>query len=290
MFQGSIVAIITPFAEHEVDYEKLAELVEMHMSAGTDAIVPVGTTGESPTLSHDEHREVIRFTVERVKGRVPVIAGTGSNSTREAVDLTKFAEQAGADGALVVTPYYNKPTQAGLYEHYKAVAESVKIPIVLYDVPSRTGITIEPQTVARLAEIPNIVAIKDATGTPNNVSKVRSLCDITVLSGDDGMALPMMSVGARGVISVLANVVPEDTKKMCDAALADNFAAAREIHAKLFPLAGAIFAETNPIGIKTAMRLAGKLNGEMRLPLVAMQPDNEEKLRRAMVAYGILQE
>ena len=289
MFQGSFVALVTPFAGDEVDYGKLAELVDMHLDAGTDAIVPVGTTGESPTLSHEEHREVIRFTVERVGGKVPVIGGTGSNSTSEAIELTRFAEQTGADGALVVTPYYNKPTQAGLYEHYKAIANSVKIPIVLYDVPSRTGITIAPETVARLAQIPNIIALKDATGTPNNVSKVLNLCEITVLSGDDGLALPMMAVGARGLISVLANIVPKDTKRMCDAALAGDYAAAREVHAKLFQLASAIFSETNPIGIKTAMRLAGMLNGEMRLPLVPMGPANEEKLRGAMIGYGILQ-
>jgi len=286
MFKGSIVAIVTPFTESAVDFGKLAELLDMHLEAGTNAIVPVGTTGESPTLSHEEHREVIRFTVEHVNGKIPVIGGTGSNSTEEAIELTKFAKETGADGALVVTPYYNKPTQAGLYEHYKAIAESANIPIILYDVPSRTGITIEAETVARLSKIPNIVALKDATGTPNNVSKVLNACDITILSGDDGMALPMMAVGAKGLISVVANIVPGDTKKLCDLALANDYDGARKIHAKLFPLCGAIFSETNPIGIKTAMKLAGMLNGRMRLPLVAMSSENEAKLRETMIAYG----
>jgi len=290
MFKGSIVALVTPFLDGKVDFDKLAELVDMHLEAGTDAIVPMGTTGESPTLDNEEHHEVIRAVADRVAGRAPVIAGTGSNCTTEAVEMTRYAADVGADAALVVIPYYNKPTQNGLYEHYKAIAESVKIPIVLYDVPSRTVVSFEPATVARLAKIPNIVALKDATGTPANASNVLSLCDITVLSGDDGMTLPMMAVGAKGVISVLANLVPADVRKLTHAALAGDFAAALEMHKKLFKLARAIFAETNPIGIKTAMRLAGRLNGELRLPLVPMQPANEAKLREAMVEYGILQE
>jgi len=290
MFKGSIVALVTPFANGKVDYEKLEELIEWQIRCGTSAVVPVGTTGESPTLSHEEHREVIRFVVQKTAHRIPVIAGTGSNSTAEAVSLTQFAEKAGADAALVVVPYYNKPSQAGLYEHFRVVAASVKIPIVLYDVPARTVVSLAPDTVARLAKIANIRALKDATGSTGNVTQVLGLCDIAVLSGDDGLALPMMAVGARGVISVLANLVPEEMKKLCDLALANDFAAARPLHDRLFRLGKAIFAETNPVGIKTAMKLAGRLNGEMRLPLVPMGAENEKTLRRAMVQFGLLKE
>ncbi len=288
MFSGSIVALVTPFKNGEVDLEKLGELVEFHVLEGTNAISPCGTTGESPTLSHEEHEKVISEVVQRVQGRIPVIAGTGSNNTREALRLTKYAQKAGADGALVITPYYNKPTQEGLYRHFKALAEEADIPIVLYNVPSRTGVNISPETVARLAELKNIVAIKEASGSLDQVSAILGLCDITVLSGDDSLTIPTLSIGGKGVVSVVANIVPRETSTMVGSFLKGDLKAAREIHHRLYPLTKAMFIETNPIPVKTAMRILGRLNGEMRLPLCEMTEAHERQLTKALNDYGLL--
>ena len=288
MFSGSIVALVTPFKDGKVDYKKLGELVEYHIENGTDAIVPCGTTGESPTLSHEEHERVVAEVIEKASGRITVIAGTGSNSTSEALRLTKSAKKAGANAALLITPYYNKPTQEGLYLHFKAIAEEVDIPIILYNVPSRTGVSISPETVARLAEIKNIVGIKEASGSIDQTSQILQLCNITVLSGDDSLTLPIMAVGGKGVISVVANIVPKDTRKMVHDFSSGRLKEAQEMHRKLFPLCRAMFIETNPIPIKTAMRLLGRLNGEMRLPLCKMTKEHETQLSSALKEYGLL--
>ena len=287
MFSGCIVAQVTPFKEGEVDFKKLDELVEFHLEQGTDSISPCGTTGESPTLSHEEHEAVIENVVRKVAGKIKVLAGTGSNSTAEAIRLTRYAKKAGADGALMVSPYYNKPTQEGLYQHYKTVAEEVDIPIVLYNVPGRTGISIAPETVARLSKLKNIVAIKEASGSLDQASAIRALSDITILSGDDSLTLPIMSIGGQGVVSVVTNIVPQDVSAMVRAFKEGKTTEAEERHRRLFPLCRAMFIETNPIPVKTAMRLLGRLNGDLRLPLCPMQPANEEKLKRALKDYGL---
>ncbi len=288
MFSGSIVALVTPFKDGNVDYKKLGELVGYHVENGTDAIVPCGTTGESPTLSHEEHERVVAEVIEKASGRITVIAGTGSNSTSEALRLTKSAKKAGANASLLITPYYNKPTQEGLYLHFKAIAEEVDIPIILYNVPSRTGVSITPETVAKLAEIKNIVGIKEASGSIDQTSQILQLCNITVLSGDDSLTLPIMAVGGKGVISVVANIVPKDTSKMVHDFSGGRLKEAQEMHRKLFPLCRAMFIETNPIPIKTAMRLLGRLNGEMRLPLCKMTKEHETQLATALKKYGLL--
>ena len=289
-FQGSMVAMVTPFRDGKVDDAKIAELVEFHVKNGTDAIIPCGTTGESPTLSHDEHKKVVEVTIKAVGGRVPVIAGTGSNSTTEAIELTEPAKKAGADGVLMVCPYYNKPTQKGLIAHYKVVAEKVDIPIILYNIPGRTGVNMLPETVATLAELPNIVAIKEASGSLDQMTDVIHQCGdrITVVSGDDSLTLPLMSVGGKGVISVIANIIPKETAEMTRAALNGDWKRAREINLRMFPLCKAMFYETNPIPVKTAMQLLGRLNGELRLPLSPMSDANKDKLAKAMKAYGLL--
>jgi len=281
MFQGSIVAIVTPFKNGKVDEKALGDLIEWHIRQGTNAIVPCGTTGESATLDYKEHYRVVAFTVKAVKGRVPVIAGTGANATDETIMITKEAKKAGADGALLVSPYYNKPTQEGLYRHYKAVAEKVRIPIVLYNVPGRTAVNMLPSTVARLAEIKNIVAIKEATGDMKQVSEVIRLCGdrITVLSGDDFTTLPLMALGGKGVISVSANVAPKEVSRMCSLWAAGRFDEAREVHYGLEPLNAAMFIETNPIPVKTALAMMGRIREEFRLPLCEMSAPNREKLR-----------
>ena len=286
-FHGSIVALATQFKNGKVDEKTLAKLVRYQIKAGTDGIVPVGTTGECPTLSFKEHERVIEIAVEAANGEVPVIAGTGSNSTDEAIELTTFAKKAGADGVLMVSPYYNKPTQEGLFRHYEAVAKAVDIPIVLYNVPSRTGGTIMPETVARLSKIPTIVAIKEATGSMDQTSHILSLCDITVLSGDDSLTLPLLALGAKGVISVIANVVPEAVSEMVDAYFAGNHEKAKKLHYKMFPLCRAMFIETNPIPVKTAMEYMGLCSAELRLPLCPMQPNTEKILVQAMKEYGL---
>ena len=288
MFTGSIVALVTPFKDGLVDYDKLAELVEYHIENGTNGIVPCGTTGESPTLTHEEHGKVVSKVVEQANGRIPVIAGTGSNNTSEALSLTKDAKKAGADGALMITPYYNKPTQEGLYKHFKVIAEEVDIPIVVYNVPSRTGVAIFPETVARLYEMENIVAIKEASGSIDQTSQILALCDITVLSGDDSLTLPIMSVGGKGVISVVANILPRDTSEMASKFLNGMVKESREIHKRLFPICRAMFIETNPISVKTAMKLLGRLNGEMRLPLCEMSNEHEGQLHSILKENGLI--
>ena len=287
MFKGSIVAIVTPFKKGKVDEKALRKLVRFQIESGTDGIVPVGTTGECPTLSYKEHERVIEIVVETANHEVPVIAGTGSNSTDEAIYLTKFAKKIGAEGALMVTPYYNKPTQEGLYRHYEMVAKKVDIPIVLYNVPGRTGVSLSPETVARLSKIPNIVGIKEATGSMDQSSHILSLCGITVLSGDDSLTLPLLSIGAQGVISVVANFLPEAMSQMVDAFFANNLNRAQELHLKLFPICRAVFIETNPVPVKTAMGLLGLCGDAVRLPLCPMQPGNKKILIEAMNNYGL---
>ena len=284
MFKGSIVAIVTPFKNGKVDEKALGDLIEWHIKEGTNAIVPCGTTGESATLDYKEHDRVIEFTIKKVKGRVPVIAGTGANSTDETIMITKHAKKAGADGALLVSPYYNKPTQEGLYRHYKGVADAVKIPIVLYNVPGRTAVNMLPATVARLSEIKNIVAIKEATGDMKQVSEVIRLCGdrITVLSGDDFTTLPLMALGGKGVISVSANVAPKLVSQMCALWEQGKFDEARKIHYMLEPLNASMFIETNPIPVKTALAMMGRIREEFRLPLCEMAQANKEKLKNVL--------
>ena len=289
-FHGSIVAMVTPFRDGQVDEAKIRELVEFHVKNGTDAIVPCGTTGESPTLSHEEHKKVVEVTIAAAAGRVPVVAGTGSNSTAEAIALTQHAKKAGADGVLMVCPYYNKPTQKGLIAHYRAVAEAVDIPIIMYNIPGRTGVNMLPDTVATLAELQNIVGMKEASGSLEQMTEVISLCgeQITVVSGDDTLTLPLMVVGGKGVISVIANILPKESAELTHAALNGDWKRAKELHLRLFPLCKAMFYETNPGPVKTAMQILGRINGELRLPLAPMSEANREKLQKALKAYGLL--
>ena len=291
VFKGSIVAIVTPFKNGKLDEKKLAELVEFHIKSGTNGIVPCGTTGESPTLDYDEHDKVIETCIQAAKGRVPVIAGTGSNSTDEAVTMTKHAAKAGADASLQVTPYYNKPTQKGIYLHFKAVAEAVDIPIILYNIASRTGKNIETETVAKLArDCKNIVGVKDASGSLDQMSQVKAMCPsgFQLISGDDGLTLPLLGIGGIGVISVVANIVPQDVSMMVSEFLKGNIKKAQEMHYKLAPLVKAMFIETNPIPLKTAMGLLGMCNPEVRLPLCSMEEENLEKLKKSLKDYGLL--
>ena len=290
VFQGSMVAVVTPFKDGRVDEAKVRELVEFHIKNGTDVLVPCGTTGESPTLSHDEHRRVIELAIQTANKRIPVVAGTGSNSTAEAIDLTRFAKNAGADGALVVLPYYNKPTQQGLIAHCRAIADAVDLPLILYNIPGRTGINMLPETLAALADHPNIVGMKEATGSLEQMTHDIVLCGakLSFLSGDDTLTLPLMAVGGKGVISVVANIVPRDVADLTRAFLSGDWKRARELHLKLFPLCQAMFCETNPIPVKTAMALMGMINGELRLPLCPMSEANLSKLKAAMRAYGLI--
>ncbi|SEM15061.1 dihydrodipicolinate synthase [Syntrophus gentianae] len=290
MFKGAIVAIVTPFKNGSIDEQTLRELIEFQIESGTDGIVPCGTTGESPTLSHEEHDRVIEITIDAVKKRVPVIAGTGSNSTAEALRLTEHAYQAGADGVLVVAPYYNWPTQEGLYQHYKTLAESIPIPIVPYNIPSRTGVNILPETVARLAKIENIVGIKEASGSLKQMNDVISLCDngFSVLSGDDFFTLPLLTLGGKGIISVISNVAPADMAGLVDAFEAGNLQKARELHDKMVPLIDALFIETNPTPVKAALAMMGKMSADVRLPLYQMSEANLGKLRQVMQDYGLI--
>ena len=290
MFTGSIVAIVTPFRNGKVDERALGDLIELQIANGTTGIVPCGTTGESATLSHEEHDRVVALTVEAVKRRVPVIAGSGSNSTEEAIALTKHAKQAGADGALLITPYYNKPTQEGLFRHYKAVAEAVDLPLVLYNIPGRTGVNLSPSTVARLVSSPNIVGIKEGSGSVQQTSDIVQMCGerITVLSGDDPLTLPIMALGGKGVITVTANLLPRDMSAMVAAALANRWDEARRLHYKLSPLFAALFLETNPIPVKEALGLMGKIDPELRLPLCPLLPDNRDRLTRVLKDYGLI--
>lgn len=288
--KGSIVAIVTPFKNGKVDEKSLGDLIEWHIKEGTHGIVPCGTTGESATLDYEEHYRVIQFTIEVVNKRIPVIAGTGANSTDETIMITKRAEKDGADAALLVTPYYNKPTQEGLYRHYKKVAESTGLPLVLYNVPGRTGVNLLPQTVARLAEIKNIAGIKEATGDMKQVSELIRLCGdrITVISGDDFTTLPLLCLGGKGVISVTANIAPRDVADMCNAWFKGDINEARRLHYKLEPLNQAMFLETNPIPVKTALAMMGRIAEEFRLPLCEMSEVNKEKLRKVLKDYGLI--
>jgi 4-hydroxy-tetrahydrodipicolinate synthase len=292
MFHGSMVALITPFHDGEVDYKTLEELVEFQIQSGTDGIVPVGTTGESPTLSYEEHKEVIRLVTDVVAGRVPVIAGTGSNSTAEAIELTEYAKKVGADGSLQVCPYYNKPTQEGFYQHFKAIADEVDIPLILYNIPGRcggTGLTVE--TIERLSKIETIVAIKEATGSLDFCAEIAQRTELPILSGDDSLTLPIASIGGKGVISVLANIVPADVKAMTDLILEGDFVSARKWHRKLFPLAKSMLSmATNPIPIKTAAAILGMASDELRLPMVPLEDTLKIKLRAMLKDYGLLEE
>jgi len=290
VFQGSMVAVVTPFKDGRVDEAKVRELVEFHIKNGTDVLVPCGTTGESPTLSHDEHRRVIELAIQTANKRIPVVAGTGSNSTAEAIDLTRFAKNAGADGALVVLPYYNKPTQQGLIAHCRAIADAVDLPLILYNIPGRTGINMLPETLAAVADHPNIVGMKEATGNLEQMTHDIVLCGakLSFLSGDDTLTLPLMAVGGKGVISVVANIVPRDVADLTRAFLSGDWKRARELHLKLFPLCQAMFCETNPIPVKTAMALMGMIGGELRMPLCPMSEANLSKLKAALRAYGLI--
>ncbi|NLX98358.1 MAG: 4-hydroxy-tetrahydrodipicolinate synthase [Rhodopirellula sp.] len=288
-FAGLSVALITPFRDGQVDVEALQRQVEFQIHAGTTCVCPVGTTGESPTLSHPEHERVIAAVVEAAAGKVKVMAGTGSNSTEEALRLTRWAEQAGADAALVVAPYYNKPTQEGMYLHYKALAEAVGIPICVYNIPGRTGKNIEPETIARMAELPNITMVKEATGSMDQASQIIAMTDLTVLSGDDSLTLPLLAIGGRGVVSVVGNLVPGDMIQLLDAFRSGDIAAAQRWHKRLFPLCRDMLGlATNPIPIKTAMRLVGRDRGELRMPMTPLDADQEAKLRGTLSQYGIL--
>ena len=286
-FHGAITALVTPFRHGKVDEKALVKLVRRQIEAGIEGLVPVGTTGESPTLSFKEHERVIEIVVEAADHKVPVIAGTGSNSTDEAISLTRFAKKAGAEGALLVTPYYNKPTQEGMYRHFEAIAKKADIPIILYNIPGRTGVTLTPETVARLSKIPTIVAVKESTGSMDQASHTASLCDITILSGDDSLTLPLLALGAKGVISVIANVLPAEVAALVGAFFAGNLDQARRLHYKMFPLCRALFIETNPIPVKKAVSLLGLCAGNLRLPLCPMRPDNEKILIQAMRDYGL---
>jgi 4-hydroxy-tetrahydrodipicolinate synthase len=289
-FAGVTVALVTPFRDGAINFDELSKLVDWHIDQGTDCLAPVGTTGESPTLDHDEHERVIAAVVERAKGRIKVMPGTGSNSTREAIRLTKFAKKVGADGALMVGPYYNKPTQEGYYRHFGAVAEACDIPIVVYNIPGRTGSNILPETIARMAEkYPTIVAVKEATGSLDQASQIATLCNITILSGDDSLTLPLMSIGGRGVVSVVGNIVPRDMQALVRAFDAGKLQEAQQWHRKLFPLCRDLLGlATNPIPVKTAMTILGRCSGELRLPLVGLDDSGEERIRKTLIAYGLV--
>jgi len=290
MFAGSIVALVTPFKDGKVDWESLDGLVEFHIKNGTHGIVPCGTTGESATLSHQEHDDVIKAVIKAVKKRVPVIAGTGSNSTDEAIRLTREAEKSGADGALLISPYYNRPTQEGIYQHYKKVAASVGIPLIVYNIPGRTGSKIEPETLARLSEIKNVAGVKEATGSVDQAIDVVRLCKagFGVYSGEDSLTFSLMALGGKGVISTVANIVPKEMAELAQACLKGDWEKGRKLQFQIVPLIRAVFIETNPIPIKTALSLMGKCRGDLRLPLTPMSEGNLKKLKTAMADFGLL--
>ncbi len=290
MFTGTLVALITPFQNGKIDFRTLEELIEFHLESDTDGVVPCGTTGESPTLSHDEQKRVIERVIKTVGGKIPVVAGTGSNSTAEAIELTAFAKKVGADASLQVCPYYNKPTQAGFYQHFKAIAEEVDLPMVLYNIPGRCGGTgLMPETIAKLAELENVVGIKEATGKLDMVSEIANQCDLTILSGDDSLTLPIASVGGKGVISVVANIVPGDVKAMTDLILQGDLVSARKWHNKLFALSKNLLSmATNPIPIKAAMAMLGMASDEMRLPMTPLDENQREELGQLLTNYGLL--
>ncbi len=290
MFKGAIVALVTPFKNGRVDEQALRELIEFQIENGTDGIAPCGTTGESTTLSHEEHDRVIEITISAARKRVPVIAGTGSNSTEEALRLTRHAYEAGADGALMVCPYYNRPSQEGLYRHFRKIAEEVPIPIIVYNIPGRTGVNMAPETLARLAQIRNVVGVKEASGSIKQMNDVIALCgaDFDVLSGDDLFTLPLLSIGGQGIISVISNVAPADMSAMVDAFAAGDLGKARQLHRKMSPLIDALFIETNPVPVKAALAMMGKIDYEVRLPLSKLSDANYEKLLKVATDYGLL--
>jgi len=291
MFKGSIVALVTPFKNGKVDEKKLEELIEFQIKHGTSGVVPCGTTGESATLSFAEHERVIEITIQVVNKRVPVIAGTGSNSTEEAIMLTAHAEKMGADASLQVSPYYNRPTQRGLYEHFKAIAGAVSFEIMLYNIAGRTGVNIEPETICKLAhDCKNITCVKEASGSLDQMSRIRSLCPpgFILMSGDDSLTLPVMSIGGTGIVSVVANIAPRDVANMVAEFEKGNIKKAQGLHFKLLPLTKAMFIETNPIPIKAAMGMLGMCEPDLRLPMCAPSPENIEKIRKALKEYGLL--
>ncbi|MEK6683027.1 MAG: 4-hydroxy-tetrahydrodipicolinate synthase [Nitrospirota bacterium] len=294
MFSGSMVAIITPFKKGRLDEKAFGDLIEFQIAGGTSGIVPCGTTGESATLSHEEHNRVIELTVKIVRGRVPVVAGTGSNSTEEAAGLTRHAKKVGADAALLICPYYNKPTQEGLYRHFKAIAKAVDLPLIPYNIPGRTGVNMLPSTVARLVDPKtggkNIVAIKESSGSVQQISEVIRLCGdrLAVISGDDALTLPILSLGGCGVISVAANLIPRDCAEMVRAALKGDWGKARRLHFGMSPLVDALFVETNPIPVKTALGWMGKCSDEVRLPLCPMSETSQAVLKETMKEYGLI--
>ena len=292
MFTGAMVALITPFSENgQVDFKKLDDLIEFQLENRIDAIVPVGTTGESPTLSHKEHKQVIERVVKTVSGAVPVIAGTGSNSTDEAIELTAFAKKVGADASLQVCPYYNKPTQQGFYLHFEKIAKEVDLPMILYDIPGRCGAGMTPETIISLSKLENVVGIKDATGSMDHVSSIAVGCDLTILSGDDSLTLPIAAVGGKGVISVVANIVPSDVKAMTDLILQGDFVTAKQWHDKLFYLSKNILSlSTNPIPIKAAMAMMNMCSEYMRLPMTDLESGKKDSLRKTLKDYGLLNE
>lgn len=290
MFRGTYTALVTPFRDGEIDDASLRTLVREQIAAGVDGIVPCGSTGESATLSHEEHERVIKVSIEEAAGRVKVVAGTGSNNTREACRLTRAAADAGADGALLISPYYNKPTQAGHVEHYRAVAEASPLPLILYNIPGRTGMNMQPETIARLAEVETIVGIKEASGSVDQWLRILDLCgkDFLLLAGDDGATLPIMALGGHGVISVISNVVPERMKAMVDAAAGNDFAAASAVQAELYPLLRALFLEVNPIPVKAALAMMGRISPEVRLPLTPLSDQPAAELRRQLASLGLV--
>jgi 4-hydroxy-tetrahydrodipicolinate synthase len=284
MFSGALSAIVTPFRDGEVDERALRDLIEWQIQSGIDGLVPCGSTGESATLTHDEHDRIIKITIEQARKRVPVVAGTGSNSTVEAIRLTASAREMGADGALLISPYYNKPTQEGIFRHYKMIAAAVDLPLLVYNIPARTGSNIVPETFARLCEVRNIAGIKEAAGSMDQISDIHRLCGdrLTILSGDDALTLPAMALGAKGVIATSSNVIPREMHELAAAALAGDFARAKEIHYKFLPLMRALFLETNPIPLKHALGLMGKCSPELRMPLTPLSAPAADKLRGAM--------
>jgi len=290
MFTGSMVALVTPFKNGAVDWQSLEALIDFHLQSGTHGIVPCGTTGESATLSHEEHDDVIRAVIKAVNKRIPVIAGTGSNSTDEGVRLTREAEKSGADGALMISPYYNRPTQEGIYQHYKKVAAAVGIPIIVYNIPGRTGSKIEPETLARMSEIKNIAGVKEATGSVDQAIDVIRLCGdrLAVYSGEDSLIFSLMALGGKGVISTVANVAPKETAALTEACLSGNWQKGRELQFKLMPLIRSLFIESNPIPAKTALSLMGKCSSDLRLPLTPMAEGNVQKLKQTMGDFGLL--
>ncbi|MCL2000605.1 MAG: 4-hydroxy-tetrahydrodipicolinate synthase [Planctomycetes bacterium] len=289
-FSGSYVAIVTPWNKDlsGIDFGVLEELIEWQITSGTDGILPAGTTGESPTLSHEEHEELIVRTVKLAAGRAKVVAGAGSNSTAESISLAKAAKAAGADAIMSVTPYYNRPTQEGLVRHFSTVAENCDLPTMIYNIPSRTGVTMLSESIARVnRDFPHVSAVKEATGNIDNATQLVSLTDMDILSGDDSLTLPIMSVGGKGVVSVIANIAPAETKRMVTAALADDYAKAREWHHKLYPIMKECFIETNPGPVKTALRLMGRAGGRMRLPMVEPSPESEKRILAALKKVGL---